>query len=251
MSILTWAVDRNGRSRIKGISPSSGTALGNMNLCYGPDTVYGQCSIQRISDKSTMVVEIDFTWSLGFVSVEPEARISLMMFKFSSCLLADSAMNLASDSSLVSLQAWLLLKVFLRPSIDNPLYSVVPCIVRIQPEQHALLLTGLFVSSGSENKDANEHIEKVLEIVDLFHIPKVTQDQIMLRAFPVSLTGAVSRWLRNQPSGSITTWEVLKTKFLSKYCPPARTAKKMKEINNFQQNPMKAFSVYGRDLKNY
>ncbi|GJS65995.1 hypothetical protein Tco_0680559 [Tanacetum coccineum] len=65
--------------------------------------------------------------------------------------------------------------------------------------------------SGSEHKDANEHIEKVLEIVDLFHIPKVTQDQIMLRAFSVSLTRAASRWLRNQPSGSITTCEVLKT----------------------------------------
>ncbi|GJT86232.1 hypothetical protein Tco_1067949 [Tanacetum coccineum] len=35
--------------------------------------------------------------------------------------------------------------------------------------------------SGSDNDDANEHIEKVLEIVDLFHIPNVTQDQIMLR----------------------------------------------------------------------
>ncbi|GKC70531.1 retrovirus-related pol polyprotein from transposon TNT 1-94 [Tanacetum coccineum] len=61
--------------------------------------------------------------------------------------------------------------------------------------------------SGSEHEDANEHIEKVLEIVELFHIPKVTQDQIMLRAFP----------------------------FLNKYYPPARTAKKMEEINNFQQ----------------
>ncbi|GJW33911.1 retrovirus-related pol polyprotein from transposon TNT 1-94 [Tanacetum coccineum] len=66
--------------------------------------------------------------------------------------------------------------------------------------------------SGSEQEDANEHIEKVLEIVDLFHIPKVTQDQFMLRAFPVSLTRAASRWLRNHLSGSITTWEVLKTK---------------------------------------
>ncbi|GJV53396.1 uncharacterized mitochondrial protein-like protein [Tanacetum coccineum] len=89
--------------------------------------------------------------------------------------------------------------------------------------------------SGSKHEDANEHIEKALEIVDLFHIPKVTQDQIMIRAFPVSLTGAASRWLRNQPSGSITTWEILKTKFLNKCCPPARTAKKMEEINNFQQ----------------
>ncbi|GKA01929.1 hypothetical protein Tco_0674594 [Tanacetum coccineum] len=53
----------------------------------------------------------------------------------------------------------------------------------------------------------------------------------------MSLTRAASRWLRNKLTGSITTWENLKTKFLSKYCPPARTAKKMEEINNFQQEP--------------
>ncbi|GJU74846.1 hypothetical protein Tco_1266251 [Tanacetum coccineum] len=46
--------------------------------------------------------------------------------------------------------------------------------------------------SGSKQEDANGHIEKVLEIVDLFHIPKLTQDQIMLRAFLVSRTGAAS-----------------------------------------------------------
>ncbi|GKC49918.1 reverse transcriptase domain-containing protein, partial [Tanacetum coccineum] len=71
----------------------------------------------------------------------------------------------------------------------------------------------------------------------LTHISEVTQDQIMLRVFPMSLTGAASQWLRNEPSGSIDTWETLKKKFLSKYCPPARTAKKMEEINNFQQVP--------------
>ncbi|GKC48030.1 uncharacterized mitochondrial protein-like protein [Tanacetum coccineum] len=59
----------------------------------------------------------------------------------------------------------------------------------------------------------------------------------MLRAFPMSHTGAKSRWLRNKPSSSITIWEDHKTKFLSKYCPPAHTAKKMEEINNFQQEP--------------
>ncbi|GJS28332.1 putative reverse transcriptase domain-containing protein [Tanacetum coccineum] len=88
--------------------------------------------------------------------------------------------------------------------------------------------------SGSDNEDANEHIEKVLEIVDLFHVPNITVDQLMLRVFPISLTGAVSRWLRNEPTGSIKTLEDRKTKFLNKYCPPSRTAKKMEEINNFQ-----------------
>ncbi|GKE30541.1 hypothetical protein Tco_1445925, partial [Tanacetum coccineum] len=91
--------------------------------------------------------------------------------------------------------------------------------------------------SGLDHEDANEHIEKVLEIVDLFHIPNITIDQVMLRAFPMSLTGAANHWLRNEPSCSITTWEDLKTKFLSKYYPPAQTARKMEEINNFQQEP--------------
>ncbi|GKC51786.1 uncharacterized mitochondrial protein-like protein [Tanacetum coccineum] len=90
---------------------------------------------------------------------------------------------------------------------------------------------------GSDHEDANEHIEKVLEIVNLFHIPNITQDQIMLRAFPRSHTGVTSRWLRNKPSDLITTWEDLKTKFLKKYCPPAQTAKKIEEINNFQLEP--------------
>ncbi|GJT15411.1 putative reverse transcriptase domain-containing protein, partial [Tanacetum coccineum] len=75
--------------------------------------------------------------------------------------------------------------------------------------------------SGSDNENSNEHTKKLLEIVDLFHIPEVTQDQIMLRVFPMSLTGAASRWLRNEPTSSIDTWEILKKKFLSKYCPSA------------------------------
>ncbi|GKD94726.1 hypothetical protein Tco_1374563 [Tanacetum coccineum] len=91
--------------------------------------------------------------------------------------------------------------------------------------------------SGSDHEDANEHIEKVLEIVDLFHIPNITIDQMMLRAFPMSLAGAASHWLRNEPTGLITTWDGLKTKLLNKYRPPAQTAKKMEEINNFQQEP--------------
>ncbi|GJR47056.1 hypothetical protein Tco_1315159 [Tanacetum coccineum] len=77
--------------------------------------------------------------------------------------------------------------------------------------------------SGSDNEDANEHIEKVLEIVDLFHIPEVTQDQIMLRVFPMSLTKAASRWLRNEPAGlievilfhkglDVPTWKILDSK---------------------------------------
>ncbi|GKA27653.1 hypothetical protein Tco_0713821 [Tanacetum coccineum] len=34
--------------------------------------------------------------------------------------------------------------------------------------------------SGSDNEDANEHIEKVIEILNLFHVPNITVDQLMI-----------------------------------------------------------------------
>ncbi|GJX01890.1 hypothetical protein Tco_0185803 [Tanacetum coccineum] len=82
-----------------------------MLMCCEPDTAYGLHPIQRISDESALAVEIDFTWSLGFGSVEPgrpliplssasvEARISLFFVQVLLCLFTDSAMNLVSDSS--------------------------------------------------------------------------------------------------------------------------------------------------------
>ncbi|GJU97066.1 hypothetical protein Tco_1326337 [Tanacetum coccineum] len=88
-----------------------------MLLCYELDMAYGLYPIRRISDESALAVEIDFTWSLGFGFVEPrrpsiplsstlvEAQISLIMFEFSSCLFADSALNLVSDSSNVCLRS--------------------------------------------------------------------------------------------------------------------------------------------------
>lgn len=90
--------------------------------------------------------------------------------------------------------------------------------------------------SGSEFEDANEHVEKVLEIFDLFHSPNVSLDHVMLRIFPKTPTGQASRWVKTiPPGGSITTWVGLKTKFLSKFFPPSITTKKMEEINNFKQ----------------
>ncbi|GJX54524.1 hypothetical protein Tco_0282893 [Tanacetum coccineum] len=46
------------------------------------------------------------------------------------------------------------------------------------------LRTNIF--SGSDHEDVNGHIDKVLEIMDLFHIPNITIEQVMLRAFPMT-----------------------------------------------------------------
>nr|GEX38845.1 hypothetical protein [Tanacetum cinerariifolium]GEX54771.1 hypothetical protein [Tanacetum cinerariifolium] len=57
-----------------------------MLICHDPDMVYGLHPIRRISNESDLVVEINFTWSLGFGSVQP-------------------TMNLVSDSSNVCLRS--------------------------------------------------------------------------------------------------------------------------------------------------
>ncbi|GJV69735.1 hypothetical protein Tco_1485244 [Tanacetum coccineum] len=56
--------------------------------------------------------------------------------------------------------------------------------------------------SGSDHEDANEHIEKVLEIFDLYDIPNITQDQLMLRAFPIK--GKIQRTLDEGPQHYLT-----------------------------------------------
>ncbi|GJU97318.1 hypothetical protein Tco_1326589 [Tanacetum coccineum] len=79
--------------------------------------------------------------------------------------------------------------------------------------------------SGSDHEDANEHIEKVLEIVDLFHIPNITIDQVMLRAFPISLTGVVNEKVYAAQVG----FEQCKGPHYTKDCPLKEEGKTLEE----------------------
>nr|GEY18820.1 hypothetical protein [Tanacetum cinerariifolium] len=88
---------------------------------------------------------------------------------------------------------------------------------------------------GNKNDDAHEHVERVLDIVSLLNIPGVTHDAFMLRFFPITLTGAVKRWVDRLSLGTIDSWDLLKKAFIQRYCPPSNTAKHLEEICNFKQ----------------
>ncbi|GKB94307.1 hypothetical protein Tco_0980444 [Tanacetum coccineum] len=88
---------------------------------------------------------------------------------------------------------------------------------------------------GNKNDDAHEHVERVLDIVCLFNIQGVSHDAIMLRIFPITLTGAAKRWIDRIPSGSINTWDLLEKVFIQRYCPSFKTTKQLEEIHNFKQ----------------
>ena len=80
---------------------------------------------------------------------------------------------------------------------------------------------------GSELEDAQEHVETFEEIMEGYNVAGVTEDQIMLRVFPMTLTGEAKKWLKLLPSNSIHTWSQLKEKFITEFTTPSMIAMKL------------------------
>nr|GEV88535.1 hypothetical protein [Tanacetum cinerariifolium] len=87
----------------------------------------------------------------------------------------------------------------------------------------------------NKNDDAHEHVERVLDIVSLLNILGVSHDIVMLRVFPITLTGAAKRWVDRLPPGIVDSWDLLEKAFIQRYCLLSKTAKQLEEICNFKQ----------------
>ncbi|XP_063946250.1 uncharacterized protein LOC135151588 [Daucus carota subsp. sativus] len=88
---------------------------------------------------------------------------------------------------------------------------------------------------GSPTEDPNMHIRDFIEICDTFKFNGVTEDAIKLRLFPFSLRDKSKGCLHSLPAGSITTWDDLAQKFLTKFFPMAKTAAIRNAITQFSQ----------------
>ena len=88
----------------------------------------------------------------------------------------------------------------------------------------------------------HSHLASFVEICDTFKANGVSEEVVRLKLFRFSLRDKAKNWLDAQPSGSITTWEDLAKKFLSKFFPPGKTAKLRSEINNFYQQDGESLS---------
>ncbi|GKA13267.1 hypothetical protein Tco_0692913 [Tanacetum coccineum] len=56
---------------------------------------------------------------------------------------------------------------------------------------------------GTDDEDAHEHVRRVLEIVELFHFPGITHDAVMLRVFPITLSGPALNWKNSLYSAGV------------------------------------------------
>ncbi|GJQ97190.1 hypothetical protein Tco_0008329 [Tanacetum coccineum] len=71
-----------------------------------------------------------------------------------------------------------------------------------------------YTFSGNKNEDAHDHVDRVLNIVSLFNIPGVSKDAVLLRVFPITLTGSAKRWVDRLTPGAVNTWDLLKKAFI-------------------------------------
>src|SRR5262249_26551465 len=114
-----------------------------------------------------------------------------------------------------------------RPVVAANTFEIKPAIIQIiqNTVQFGVL----------PNEDPNAHLASFLEICDTFKANGVSNDAIRLRLFPFSLRDRAKGWLNTLSSGSISTWDGLAEKFLTKYFPPSKTAKLRNDISTYTQ----------------
>ncbi|GJV08814.1 zinc knuckle CX2CX4HX4C containing protein [Tanacetum coccineum] len=75
--------------------------------------------------------------------------------------------------------------------------------------------------------------------------------RIQLRVFSFTLTGSAKRWVDRLTLGAINTWDLLIKAFIQRYCPPSKTAKRLKDIHNFKQESDESlYKAWERNISN-
>ncbi|XP_073307190.1 uncharacterized protein [Primulina huaijiensis] len=129
-----------------------------------------------------------------------------------------------------------------RPVINDHYYGIARWTINannfeLKPALINMVQQNQFARTATS--DPHVHLRTFLEITDTVKINNVPDDIIILRLFPFSLRDQARGWLQSLPLGSITTWQELATKFLSKYFPPAKSAQLKIEISTFRQTDFK------------
>ena len=85
------------------------------------------------------------------------------------------------------------------------------------------------------SENPNMHLTNFIEVCDTIKYNGVIKEALRLRLFPLSLGDRAKHRLTSQPLDSITSWNDLVQKFLTKFFPPAKIAQLVQEFSTFRQ----------------
>ena len=85
------------------------------------------------------------------------------------------------------------------------------------------------------SENPNAHMTIFIEVCDIVKYNGVTEEALILRLFPLSFSDRAKHWLTRQLPDSITSWNDLVLKFMTKFFPPTKIAQLVQEINIFRQ----------------
>ncbi|GJR53749.1 MAK10-like protein [Tanacetum coccineum] len=83
---------------------------------------------------------------------------------------------------------------------------------------------------GLRSEDPNQHLKDFLKLVNSLDLDVANRERTRLPLFQFSLRDQASNWLERLPTGSISAWEDLTTRFLAQFFPLRRTAKLRNDI---------------------
>ncbi|XP_010534739.1 PREDICTED: uncharacterized protein LOC104810244 [Tarenaya hassleriana] len=116
-----------------------------------------------------------------------------------------------------------------RPNIDRNNFEFQPAFIH-------MLSSSAF--RGKPNEDPIPHLTRFkLLCQSVRTVRGVTDESLMLMAFPFSLMDTTLEWLYTLSPDSIFSWEQMQEKFMPRFFPASKTQLAKQQINSFLQEP--------------
>ncbi|XP_048619839.1 uncharacterized protein LOC106441362 [Brassica napus] len=128
------------------------------------------------------------------------------------------------------------------PPYNRKYYEIKPALISlVQKSTFSGLTTDIQI----------DHIEAVERICNFSRSNGVPLDYVKCMLFPFSLEGKAFRWLQSLPTGSLTSWDQVRSAFLSHFYTKSKPAALRHVIFNFKQKSDEPFHEAWERYKEY
>ena len=95
--------------------------------------------------------------------------------------------------------------------------------------------------TGKDHEDPHDHLENFYDMVATMGVQEGQEDAAYMKFFHHTLLGEAKEWFKSQPPQSMTTWDEIETKFLTRFFPPTKFVSAKADITSFKQGSGEAF----------